>query len=462
MTNYLILGNGVAGLRAAEVIRRNDRNGKITMLSHEPHPFYYRPQLADFVAGRVKEDSLFARGQEFYEKQKIATLFGKRAKAVLPKKKEVVMEDGKKVDYDRLLLAPGCRFQLPSWAAGRPGVYTLKTLEDAKQISKVAAKSEKALVVGEGLFGLEMARGLREKGLKVSYLLRGERFWPEVLDEVASGLVISHLRSRGIEVLPNEEVKEIWASNGKVQGVMSSKDRLILGQLIGVGVDFRPDVEFLKESGIQLGKGILTDDHLRTNYPNIFGAGDAAQVFDAYRGEAILHFGWQSAWEQGAIAGSNMSGGDLTYSGRIPALSIQIYGLDFLSLGEGNPQAPGYKGMTGDYPEMGIYKKLVLKEDRVVGALLLGSISEATPIEDLIRNRAEISQVDKKLLMRVFDLHYWISSGLEVLCPVCKLNVKLSEKSKEGDLIACPICGVEFKLSQMNGRFRAVNAGAKA
>jgi len=114
--------------------------------------------------------------------------------------------------------------------------------------------------------------------------------------------------------------------------------------------------------------------------------------------------------------------------------------------------------MTGDYPEMGIYKKLVLKENRVVGALLLGSISEATPIEDLIRNRAEISQVDKKLLMRIFDLHYWISSGMEVLCPVCKLNVKLSEKAKAGDLITCPICGVEFKLSKINGRFRAVRA----
>jgi len=214
----------------------------------------------------------------------------------------------------------------------------------------------------------------------------------------------------------------------------------------------------LADSGIKWGKGILTDDQLRTNFPNIFAAGDAAQVFDAYKGEALLHFGWQSAWEQGAIAGSNMAGGDLSYSGRIPALSIQIYGLDFLSLGEGNPQAPGYKGMTGDYPEMGIYKKLVLKENRVVGALLLGSISEATPIEDLIRNRAEISQVDKKLLMRIFDLHYWISSGMEVLCPVCKLNVKLSEKAKAGDLITCPICGVEFKLSKINGRFRAVRA----
>jgi len=459
MTNYLIVGNGVAGLRAAEVVRRKDKNAKITILSDEPYPFYYRPQLADYVGGLVKEASLWARGRDFYEKQKITTILGKRAKAVVAKKQQVILEDGRKVDYDRLLLAPGCRFQLPSWAKSRSnGIFVLKTLDDAKDIGRIAAKSEKALIVGEGLFGLEMARGLQERGLKVSYLLRGERFWPEMLDEVASALVISHLKSKGIEIVPGEEVKEVWASNGKVQGVMTSKDRLILGQMVGVGMDFQPAVDFLVDSTIKLGKGILTDDHLRTNFPNIFAAGDAAQVFDAYKGEAILHCGWQSAWEQGAIAGANMAGNHLTYSGRIRAFSIQIYGLDFLSLGEGNPQVPGYKGMTGDYPEMGIYKKLVLKENRVVGALLLGSISEASPIEDLIRNRAEISQVDKKLLMRIFDFYYWISSGLEVLCPVCKLNVKLKEKAKEGDLITCPICGVEFALVKMNGRFRAIRA----
>jgi len=459
MTNYVVVGNGVAGLRAAEVIRNSDRNAKVTILSDEPYPFYYRPQLADYIGGLAKEASLWARGKDFYEKQKITAILGKRAKAVVPKKQQVILEDGKKVDYDRLLLAPGCRFQLPPWAGSQSsGIFTLRTLDDAKEISRAAAKSQKALVVGEGLFGLEMARGLRERGLKVSYLLRGEHFWPEMLDEVASGLVISHLKSKGIEILPGEEVKEVWASNGRVQGVMTSKDRLILGQMVGVGIDFRPDVEFLADSKIKLGKGILTDDHLRTNFPNIFAAGDAAQVFDAYRGESVLHFGWQSAWEQGAIAGANMAGNDLTYSGRIRALSIQIYGLDFLSLGEGNPQAPGFKGMTGDYPEMGIYKKLVLKENRVVGALLLGSISEASPIEDLILNRAEISQVDKKLLMRVFDFYYWMSSGLEVLCPVCKLNVQLKEKAKEGDLITCPICGVEFTLAKMNGRFRAIRA----
>jgi NAD(P)H-nitrite reductase large subunit len=415
--------------------------------------------LADFIGGSAKESSLWARSKDFYEKQKMGTIFGKRVKAVAPKKQQVILEDGKKIEYDRLLLAPGCRPQLPPWAQGRSSsIFTLKTLDDAKGISKAAAKSEKALIVGEGLFGLEMARALREKGLKVSYLLRGERFWPEMLDEVASGLVIAHLKSKGIEILPQEEVKEVWASNGKIQGVMTSKDRLILGQMVGVGGDYRPQVDFLADSGIKLGKGILTDDHLRTNYPNIFAAGDAAQVFDAHKGETALHFGWQSAWEQGAIAGANMAGQDLTYSGRVRALSSQIYGLDFLSMGEGNPQAPGFKGMTGDYPEMGIYKKLVLKENRIVGALMLGSISEATSIEDLILKQADLSQVDKKLLMRIFDLYYWMSSGMEVLCPVCKLNVRLKEKAKEGDPITCPICGVEFKLAKMNGRFKAVAA----
>jgi NAD(P)H-nitrite reductase large subunit len=456
MTTYAIVGNGVAGLRAAEMIRRHDRYEKITLISDEPHPFYYRPQLADYISGSVPESSLWARKRDFYQKQEINAILGPRVKAVVPKKQQVILEDGKKVDYDRLLLAPGGSFQLPSWAEGQKGgLFTLKTLEDARKIAKAAERAEKALIIGESLFGLEMARALREKGLKVSYLLRGESFWPEVLDQVASNLVIAHLKSKGIEVLPAEEVKEVWAANGKVQGVMTSRDRLVLGQMIGVGGDFRPRLEFLDGSGIKLGKGILVDDHLRTNYPNIFAAGDAAQVFDSLRGEAILHFGWQSAWEQGALAGANMAGQDLTYSGRLRTLSLQIYGLDFFSLGEANPQGPGYKAMTGDYPEMGIYKKLVLKEGRVVGGLFLGSISEAGAVEELILSRAEISRVDKKILLRLFDLYYWFTSGLEVLCQVCKLNIKLKEKAKEGDLITCPICGVEFKLVRADGRFRA-------
>ena len=229
MTHYVIVGNGVAGLRAVEVIRKRDGEGKITLPSDEPHPFYYRPQLADYVGGLIEESSLWTRSQDFFARQQITPLLGKRVVGVDPERRTVLLEDGGKVDYEPPLLAPGGYFELPAGGALCPQDPKRRT----ERLRRMTAPSEQALVGGEGLFGLEAARGLRERGLKVSYLLQKDRFWPEALEEVASELVTSHLQSKGVEVLPGTEVEAVWAPGGRVQGVSTSDGRLIKGQVLG-------------------------------------------------------------------------------------------------------------------------------------------------------------------------------------------------------------------------------------
>ncbi len=154
------------------------------------------------------------------------------------------------------------------------------------------------------------------------------------------------------------------------------------------------------------------------------------------------------------VAGANMTGAKKTYS-RVPILSIQAYGLDVMALGQANPQGTEYRRLANDPTEIGIYKKLALKGDTVVGGLLVGDVSEASLVEKLIRDQAQIGQMDQAVTRRLFDSYYWETSGKELLCPVCKFGIKLGTAAKAGDVVTCPICGEEFRLVSINGRLVA-------
>jgi NAD(P)H-nitrite reductase large subunit len=188
-----------------------------------------------------------------------------------------------------------------------------------------------------------------------------------------------------------------------------------------------------------------------TNFDNIYAAGDVAQLPADLDSEIPeINVRWLKAWKQGQVAGSNMTGNDAEYDDVASISATQICGIDIVSIGVSNPLNEDYEIKRGDYPhpEIDVYKKLILKDDRVVGALFVGNAQEAKEITKVIKNGTSYSEIDKKLLKQMFDLDSRFSTFRGFLCPVCKLELPIPPDAKVGDKITCPACGIELKVTE--------------
>ena len=451
MIDYLIIGNGVAGRKAAETIRGIDNAGSIRIVSDEKHSFYYRPQLPEFIAGKVSERALFGKGEKFYNDNKIDLMLGVKAVNVTPQKNQVDLDNGESVEYKKLLLATGgvLRQKMYPCSDKTTDVIGLKTLNDANFIKEKIKDVKHAVVVGKSFLATFLIEAINEKGVEVTYIIREDRILPDQIDADASRILEQRLQLKGVKLLKEIDIKEISVRNGSVYGVHTTKDKFIECQLVGVADGLRPDIGFIKDRGIATGEGVFVDKEMRTNVSNIFAAGDVATLFNSgYPDMPQINIRWLKAWKQGITAGKNMAGEKDQYDDLECFASTQIYDIDMVSIGVSNPVNGKYKIMTGEYPhpEIDVYKKLVLENDTIVGALLIGNVLEAGAIMKAVKDGKKISEVDKTLIKQMFDLNYRLSPYHGIVCPVCKLQISLDPDVKEGAIINCPACGIEIKV----------------
>jgi len=455
MARYLIVGNGVAGVRAAETIRKHDKRGEIKIIDDDPEGFYYRPQLADFAAGAQTDAGMRAKPDDFYEANRIKLGLGREATSVLASEHRVRLDDGSTEPYDRLLLATGGappKLQVPG--AELQGVQYLQTKGDASALAAAARGAKEAVVVGENSIGLEIARALLGLGVKVSYLVRGERFWPEMLDADAGQLIEQHLEGRGIKLLRGQQLQAIVGSGGKVEKAITASGLEVPCGIVGVNLGRAANADAAASGGIEVDQGILVDEKLATSARDVYAAGDATQAPELTTGQKLHSFGWLKAWRQGQAAGENMAGGSASVADGIATLQVQILAVDFLALGQNNPPAgAGWRKESALFPDVGVYKSLVRRNGTLVGATFVGNVAEAGVIEGLIRSRADVSQLDPAIHRQMFDQFSLRSVIVAALCPVCKFAVPLAPDAKEGDVMTCPVCGVEMRLERMpNGQ----------
>ncbi len=445
---YVIVGNGVAGTKAAETIRKRDAQGQIIIVSAEEVPFYRRPALVEHLAGRVSVAGLQGRPGSFYEDRRIELRLGTMAVGLDAAAHQLALADGEVLAYDRLLLAVGVE-RSADWLPGAnlPGAVSLRSLADVAALRAAAERARRAVVVGEGVLGLEMARALRILHLPVIYLLERARLWPKALSPDAAALVEERLRSEGVEVWPGQQVCEFQGSSGRARVVLTAAGERVPADLIGVAGGMRPPLPWADAAGLRVNGRIWTDDFLATNLPDVWAAGDAVHLPD----ESIA-FGWQRAWHQGVVAGINMTGGQAPYRRRTITLSTKAFGMPIVVIGDASP--PGkVQRLHGDYPQGGVYKELIVDDQRrVVGAVMVGDVGEASRVEAVVRQRTPYDQVDPELLRRLFDLRYWAAAGSEVLCPVCKFLVQVGDEELRQARVTCPICGAEFVLQQAGDR----------
>src|SRR5712692_3746086 len=249
-TSYLIIGNGIAGVTAAEILRNEDTAADITVIADDPFPVYYRPALKDYLAGRVREDKLWARPNSFYQDHRIRFL-SDRAVGIRAGQHTIQMQSGREVAYDRLLLANGARAgRLTCPGSDLAGVTTLRTVADYQAVVSHLGTARRIVVSGSGTLAMETVETLRHRGYQVTHLLRRRTLWSEVLDATASDLVLQQERRDGVDVRLEEEIVEIIGVQGQVSGVVTNHGTHIACEMVLIAIGIDPIIDFIHSSGI--------------------------------------------------------------------------------------------------------------------------------------------------------------------------------------------------------------------
>ncbi|HEU4563176.1 MAG TPA: NAD(P)/FAD-dependent oxidoreductase, partial [Gemmatimonadaceae bacterium] len=305
--HHVIVGSGIAGLSAAEAIRSSDRAARITVVSAEAHPFYSRPGLAYFITGEIPERQLAVRAPDEIRALRLERET-QRVAALHPDEHEVALVGGRRLRYDRLLLATGATSIPPDFpGAELEGVIMLDGLDDARRLIALARRARSAVVVGGGSTALELAEGLRARGLRTHYLLRGERYWSRVLDDVESEIVEARLEADGVELHRGAVVRRALGRGGRLQAIDTTAGERISCELLAVARGVRPRIELARAAGLATDRGILTSEYLETSAADVFAAGDVAQALDPASGRATLDTLWRAARAMGRAAGRNMA-----------------------------------------------------------------------------------------------------------------------------------------------------------
>ena len=414
MGNYVIVGTGVAGIAAAEAIRSVDAHGTITFISQDLDGYYSRPGLAYFLTGEVGEKQLFPLHTDDLKKLNAHFSHGNVVK-ILPQKHQVELSDGKHVYYERLLLAVGSNaIPLKVPGANLKGVAKLDDLEDARRLVSMTKNAHTAVVLGGGITALELAEGLASRKLKVHLVIRTAHCWSSVLDEIEAQIVEEKLNHDGITIHPNSELISIQGKHGKVTGICLASGEQIDCDLMAYGIGVQPRLQLPKEAGIACERGILVDEHQATSLPDIFAAGDVVQIHDPRSGRSIIESLWSPAREQGRVAGLNMAGQSAVYTMAVPLNVTRLAGLTTTIIGtvgtrddgESLTIAHGDSETWHDIPDAIIaqsgfdvnHMRLVVGKNTIFGAILIGDQKLSSPLQVLIRDRVDISEVRDQLI----------------------------------------------------------------
>ncbi|MBV6391381.1 MAG: Assimilatory nitrate reductase electron transfer subunit [Anaerolineales bacterium] len=412
----VIVGSGVAGVSAVEAIRGADRSGEIIMLGDDPHGYYSRPGLAYFLTGELHDKALFPKTREDYARLNFSYRKA-RAKGIDRRAKAVILGDGSPLSYDKLLLATGA-LAAPMTVPGANlhGVAKLDHLDDARAILKLAKRGRTAIVAGGGITALELTEGLLARGMKVHYLLRGDRYWSGVLDERESRIVEARLQAEGADIHFRSEVVEILGRSGRVNGARLLDGRSLKCDLFAYAVGIKPRIELAQSADLACDRGILVNEFLQTSDPDIYAAGDAAQVYDPLTGRSVLDSLWSSAREQGFAAGLNMAGQSQAYIKTVPFNVTRLAGLTTTiigAVGRGGDEdlvgiARGDSETWRQLPDAAVaqggfdinHVRLLIGADRLIGAVVMGDQKLSMPLQKMIAQRMDISPIREKLLVK--------------------------------------------------------------
>lgn len=404
MKNFVIIGNSAAGIAAAEAIRDKDRDSRITIISDEDYNAYCRCLISYFLAGDVPEEKLAYRPESFYKENNLDLILNKKAAKVEPKKNKVVFEDKTSIGYDALLIATGASAKFPPElkALKKRGVFGFRTIKDAKEILGLLPVSSTSCVLGGGLIGLKAAYGLLKRKQEIKVIVKSGFVLSQMLDEKGAGFFTKRFQEAGVEIMTGRDIVEILG-NGDLKAIRLDTGKVIACSILIIGKGVSPNTDLIKETRIDADKGILVDKYMKTNVPNIFAAGDVAQAFDLVYKNSAVNALWPNAVEQGRIAGFNMAGQDIEYGGSMSMNSIEFFNLSAISMGITRPGGPEFEEIEFCDEKIGIYKKFVLKGNRLAGMIAVGDVKNCGVFLNLIKEGTDISSIKRELTSETFS-----------------------------------------------------------
>jgi nitrite reductase (NADH) large subunit len=399
MTRYVVVGNGIAGVTAAQAIARADAGADLYVYAAEPHPYYRRPQLPAYIAGEATEKDITYRPPEWYEREGIHVHLDSPVAELDASAHRVRLSDGSAVAYERLLLATGgWAWTPPMEGAEQRGVFTLRTLDDARAIRSCAGTVEHAVVVGGGLLGLETARALRASGVEVTVVEIADHLLPRQLDREGAAVLQGILEGMAIRVVTGAVAKTVLG-DGTAAGLVLEGGQELPAGLVFCSAGWRPEVTLARQAGLEVERGVVVDKHLRTSAEDVYAAGDVAQA--AGRLYGIV----PAAIEQARVAAANMvAPGSVAYTGTLPFTTLKVVGAELTSVGNCTSEDEGLLQLRHVDLASRHYRKLVVQDGRLVGAILLNDRERTLPVRRLIEQEADVSSYVDHLLDDDLDL----------------------------------------------------------
>ena len=402
-TQYLIIGGGIAGTSAAAAIRKNDKTGTITIISDESYPLYSRIVLskASVLLKKAPLEKVFLKNAKWYEEQNINLKYEKAVHLDV-KNKIVALEDKNEIQFEKLLLATGTASQM--WDApgsDKEGVFYLRTLDDAKKLIEKIPSIKSAVAIGSGFISFEVMDVLINAGVKVTEVMLEPYYWYPIFNKTAGELIEKALIKNGVIIEKNARVKKVLGKTN-VEGVFLENERTIPCDTIICGIGTERDLSWLKNSGLLFERGIKADEFLQTNIPDIFTAGDAAEYNHPILNEPVKIGNWVNSQMQGMTAGHNMSSDQKKPYALITSYNSTGFETAVSFVGDVRPLPD--RAIIPRGPEGNSYGQIIVKENRVVGAILINRGNEIAPLTKLITLKIDITSLKNKLSDASFDL----------------------------------------------------------
>jgi NAD(P)H-nitrite reductase large subunit len=405
MVKYVIVGASAAGIAAVETIRKVDPAGTITIITEEECAHYSRPMISDLVSGKADLQKMKCKADSFWKENNAEARIGKKAVSLNLIDKIVSLDDGEKIGYEKLLLATGGKPFVPKMEGqDKDGVFTFTSLSDAQTLaSKIdSIHAKNAVVIGAGLIGISVTEALVKRGIKVTVVELQEKILSLLLDEKASDIVEGIIRKAGVNFAKGQSVQKIIGKPGNdsaVGGVILTKGDQVPCDLVIVAIGVIPRTELVSGTAVKINRGIVVDDFMQTNIPDVYASGDVAEAYDFILNQNRLLPLWPLAVLEGRIAGYNMAGTKTSYEGGTNMSSLKYFGIPIVSIGLANPKDdPTLEVLVKEDTEHNIYKKLVLKNNVIVGLTLVNCIERAGILFNLMKKQINVKRFKKYLL----------------------------------------------------------------
>lgn len=393
MKKLALVGNGMAGVFALEQVLKHNHDFEVTVFGEEPHVNYNRILLSSVLAGEKNFEEIVLNSAEWYREHGITLKAGVRVESMALDGRVLKGSDGSETEFDRVILATGSSpFVPPMEGTDRDGVFVFRTMDDAKGLLARSGPGVKAVVIGGGLLGLEAARGLQVQGCDVTVVHLMGHLMDRQLDFSGGQFLKRKMQNLGVEVRCGASTQAILG-NGHVEGVRFKDGAEVPASLVVIAAGIRPNIALAKAAGLTVNRGILVNEFMETSHPDVFAVGECTE----FNGQL---FGLVAPlWDQGKVLAATLTGNKgPVFNGYTPATKLKIMGADVFSAGNFDEQREGVECVRFEDPSLGIYKKLVLKDNKLDGLILVGDCSDDHRFMDWMRTGKDLSEMRRHLL----------------------------------------------------------------